>query len=68
LAPPGGRLKGIREVLRLVHNFAVAKFHDAYSEGGSPLVVNGVFRDPEIAASYDSPDIETGWLAGVMAA
>src|SRR3954468_9850936 len=68
LAAPGGGLKGVGEVLGLVHDLTVTELHDAYGECGLALVGDGVFVDPEIAASEDSPDVEARGLAGMMAA
>src|ERR1700721_1847970 len=48
LASPGWRLEGIREILCLVHDLAVAKLHNAHRVCRPPLVGDGVFRDPEI--------------------
>lgn len=48
LAPPGGGLEGIREVLGLVDDLTVAEFHDAHGICRSPLVGDGVFGDPGI--------------------
>jgi hypothetical protein len=58
LASPGGRLEGICEILRLVHDLTVAELHDAHCVCRSPLVGDCVFRDPEIAFSENSPDVE----------
>src|ERR1700683_2640438 len=66
LAPPGRRLEGIREILCLVHDLAVAEFHDAHCVGGSPLVGDRVFRDPKVTFSENALDVETRWLAGMM--
>ena len=51
LASPCGRLKGVREILCLVHDLAVPELHDAHGEYRPLLVVDGVFRDPEITGS-----------------
>ena len=66
LAPPGRRLEGIREVLGLVHDLAVAELHNAYCVGWSPLVEDGVFRDPEIPFADHSLDVKPRRLAGMM--
>ena len=58
LAPPGRRLEGIREILCLVHNFSVAELHNTHCVCWPPLVCDGVFRDPEITVSENSPDVE----------
>ena len=59
LASPGRRLEGVREILCLVDDLTVAKFHNAHRECWSPLVGDYVFGDPEIAFPEDSPDVET---------
>jgi hypothetical protein len=59
LAPPRRGVEGIREILRLVHDLAVAELHNAHRVCGSPLVGDGVFRDPEITLSENSLDVET---------
>ena len=66
LAPPGRRLEGIREILRLVYNLTVAKFHNTHCVCWSPLVRDCVFRDPEIPVSENPLDVEAGRLAGMM--
>ena len=58
LAPPGRRLEGIREILRLVHDLAVAELHNTHRVRWPSLVRDGVFRDPEITVSQNSPDVE----------
>jgi hypothetical protein len=66
LAPPGWRLKGIREILRLVHNLTVAEFHNAHRICWSPLIGDYVFRNPEIAFPEYSLDVKTRRLAWMM--
>jgi hypothetical protein len=66
LATPGWRFERIGEILRLVHDFTVAEFHNTYCVRRPPLVGDCVFRDPEIAVSENSLDVETGRLAWVM--
>ena len=66
LAPPGWRLEGIREILRLVHNLTVAELHNAHGVRRFPLVGDCVFRDPEVTFSENSPDVETRRLAWMM--
>ena len=58
LAPPGRRLEGIREILCLAHDLSVAEFHNTHCVCWSPLVRDGVFRDPEITVSENSLDVE----------
>ena len=58
LAPPGGRLEGIREILCLVHDLSVAELHNTHCVCWSPLVRDCVFRDPEITVSENSLDVE----------
>ena len=67
LAPPGGRLEGIREILRLVHDLTVTELHNAHGVRCPPLVGDCVFRDPEIAVSENPFDLEAGRLARMMA-
>ncbi len=59
LAPPVRSLERVREILGLVHDFAVAKLHDAHRVCWSPLVDDDVFGNPEITFSEDSPDVKT---------
>src|SRR6202795_2394897 len=66
LAPPGRRLEGIREILGLVHDLSVPELHDTHGVGWPPLVGDGVFRDPEITASKNSPDVEACRLTGMV--
>ena len=66
LPPPGRRLEGIGEILCFVNDLAVAELHDAYRLRRSPLIRDGVFRDPEIPVSEHPPDLESGRLAGIM--
>ncbi len=66
MAPPGRRLEGIREILGLVHDLSVPELHNTHRVGWSPLVGNGVFRDPEITVSENSPDIEACRLTGMV--
>jgi hypothetical protein len=58
LAPPGGRLEGIREILCLAHDLSVAELHNTHCVCWSPLVRDCVFRDPEITVSENSLDVE----------
>jgi len=58
LASPGRGLEGVREVLGLVHDLAVAELHNAHCVCRPPLVGDCVFRDPEIPVSEHSPDVE----------
>src|ERR1700757_286778 len=66
LASPGRRLEGIGEILCLVHDLTVAELHNAHCVGWSPLIGDGVFRDPEITFSEHSPDVEARRLTWVM--
>src|ERR1700733_6575148 len=66
LAPPGGRLEGIREILCLVHDLTVAELHNAHCVRRPPLVGDCVFRDPKITVSENSFDVKTGRLAWMM--
>src|SRR5580658_10521723 len=65
LAPPGRRLERIREILCLVHDLAVAEFHNTHCVCRSPLIGDCVFRDPEVAFTQNSPDVKTLRLAWV---
>ena len=66
LAPPSRSDEGIREILSLVHHLTIAELHNAHRVCWSPLVGDGVFRNPEIALSEHSPDVETRRFAGMM--
>jgi hypothetical protein len=66
LAPPGWRLEGIREILCLVHDLTVAELHDAHCVRWPPLVGDCIFRNPEVAFSENSLDVETRRLAWMM--
>src|ERR1700761_6257226 len=69
LAAPGGRLEGVGEILRLVHDLTVVvELHDADGECELVLVVDGVFGDPEITGSDHSPYLEARRVAGMVAA
>ena len=59
LAPPGGCIEGVREILCLMHNLTVAELHNTHCICGSPLVGDCVFRDPEITFSENLLDVET---------
>jgi serine/threonine protein kinase len=67
LAPPCRRLEGISEILCLAHDLAVAEVHNTHCVRWPPLVGDCVFRDPEIALSENSLDVETRRLAWMMA-
>ena len=58
LLPPVWRLERIREILGLVHDLSIAELHNTHGVGRSPLVGNGVFRNPEVAVSQNSPDVK----------
>jgi hypothetical protein len=49
-----------------VNDLPVAEFHNAYRVSLPPVIGDGVFRDPKITFSLNSPDIETCWLAWMM--
>src|ERR1700722_12016560 len=66
LAPPRRRLEGIRKILCLVHDLAVAELHNAHCECWFPLVEDGVFRDPEIPFADNSFNGKPRRLAGMM--
>src|SRR5580658_4496876 len=66
LTSPRRRLEGIREILCLVHDLAVAELHDAHGVCWSTLVGDRVFRDPEITFPHNSLDGEARRLAGMM--
>src|SRR5271165_3174090 len=66
LAPPGGRLEGIREILCLAHDLSVAELHNTHCVCWSPLVRDCVFRDPEFTVSENSLDVEARRLAGMV--
>lgn len=66
LLPPVRRLERIREILCLVYDLAVVKLHDAHGVCRSPLIRDGVFRNPEVPVSDNPLDLEAGGLAGMM--
>src|SRR5579863_789543 len=66
LASPRRGFERIREILRLVHDLAVAELHNAYCVRWPALVGDCIFRDPEVAFSENSLDVKTRWLAGMM--
>ena len=69
LFAPGGGFEGVGEVLGFVNDLCVvAEFHDADGEGALVFVDDGVFGDPQVAATDDALDLKAGGLAGVMAA
>jgi hypothetical protein len=49
-----------------VDDLAVAELHNTHHVCQSPLVRDGVFRDPEIPVSENPLDHEAGRLAGMM--
>jgi hypothetical protein len=49
-----------------VYDLTVAKLHNAHCAGWLPLVGDCIFRDPEVAFSENSLDIEARRLTGVM--
>lgn len=68
LSAPSGRIKGLGEVLRFAHYFAILKLHYADGVERPTLVVNRVFRNPKSAGSEHPPDAEARWFARMMAA
>jgi hypothetical protein len=66
LPPPCRRLEGAREVLRLVHDLAVAELHNAHRVPVAPLVRDCLFRDPELPVTENPLDLETGRPVGMM--
>src|SRR5258706_9339004 len=58
LRPPGGGGKGFGEVLRLAHDVARAKLHDAHGVVRFPVVGDDQFGDPQITAAAHAPDDE----------
>jgi hypothetical protein len=50
-----------------VSYFAASEFHDAHGKRGSALVVDCVFRDPDLTAAEDPPDVEARGLSRMMA-
>ena len=51
-----------------MRNLTVAEFHNTHCVCRSPLIGDGVFRDPEIAFAEKSPDIKARWLARMVTA
>ena len=68
LTTPVWCIEGVRKVLRLVYDLAVMESHDAHDVGRTIRVIDHVFRDPEIAVTLNSPDLETRRPAGMMTA
>jgi hypothetical protein len=66
LAPPGRRLEGVREVLRLMHDLAISELHDAHCVCWSALVADHIFRDPQISRPKNSLDVEARRLAWMV--
>ena len=62
-----GRIECIAEVLGFVRNLSIPKFHDAYRVYVLVRVTNRVFRNPQIALSYDSLYREPRWMSRMMA-
>src|SRR5260370_38476657 len=58
LRPPGGSFEGFGEVLRLAHDVARAKLHDAHGVVRFPVVGDDQFGDPQLAAAAHAPDDE----------
>jgi hypothetical protein len=52
------------EILCFVDDLAVAELHNTHRVCRSPLVRDGVFRDPEIPVSDNPLDLKAGRLAG----
>jgi len=67
LPPPGRRLERVREILRFMDNLPGAKLHDANGVRHLPLVLDGVFGDPEISVAEDTLHLEAGRLSRMVA-
>src|SRR5580658_10410278 len=68
LSAPSWRIKGLGEVLRFAHYFAVLKLHYADGVERATLVDNRVFRNPQFAGSEQPPNAEARRVVRVMAA
>src|SRR5579871_404593 len=68
LGAPRRSFERIGEILRFVNDLAILEFHDADRVAGLPQVHDRVFRDPQVAGSEESLDLESRRLAGMMAA
>jgi len=66
LASPGRRIEGVREILCLMYDLAIAGFHNADGVCWPPLVGDRVFGYPEITFSENSLDVQTHRFAGMM--
>jgi len=68
LSAPSWRVKGLGEVLRFMHYFAVFKLHYADGAERAALVGDRVFRNPQFAGSEKPPNAEARRIVRVMTA
>src|SRR5580658_1565138 len=68
LSAPSWRIKGLGEVLRFAHYFAVLKLHYADGVERATLVGDRVFRNPQFAGSEKPPNAEARRFVRMMAA
>ena len=66
LASPVRRLEGVREILCLVYDLAVAELHNAHCICRAFLVGDCVFRNPEVTTAEYSLYVEARRLAWMM--
>src|SRR4249920_2834028 len=67
LSAPSRSVEGIGEVLSLVRHLSIPELHDTHGVGALALVGNHILGNPEIALSYDPPDLKPRWSTRVMA-
>jgi hypothetical protein len=64
LSAPSRSVEGIGEVLSLVRHLSIPELHDTHGVGALALVGNHILGNPEIALSYDPPDLKPDGLPG----
>src|SRR5579862_1489097 len=67
LSAPSRSVERIGEVLSLVRHLSIPELHDTHGVGALALVGNHILGNPEIALSYDPPDLKPRWSTRVMA-
>src|ERR1700750_220758 len=61
--PPGRRLEGAGELLRLVRYQIGGDLHDSHSVGGRPVISDHDVAHPQVATSPEAPEIgQVAWL------
>src|ERR1700687_982990 len=64
--PPRWSLEGLGEVLSLVDDLFIPKFHDAHCLEKLAFVVDGVLRYPQLPRSHNAANIEAARLSWMM--